>query len=95
MYLLGSFVRFLDKMVRDEGCDLQRMRDGVSKFEKVAADAVNVALAADMPVNPALWPLSIAAGNTGKVGASYAVPPSGLSEQRPAHSYHCRPSRRC
>ncbi|KAK0713430.1 hypothetical protein B0T26DRAFT_717426 [Lasiosphaeria miniovina] len=65
--LLSWFVGFLNRMVRDEGCDLERMRDGVSKFEKVAADAVGMALASAMPVNPALWPLSIASGHTSKV----------------------------
>ncbi|KAK4155292.1 activator of stress genes 1 [Chaetomidium leptoderma] len=63
--LLARFVEFLDKMVRDEGCDLQRMRDGISTFEKVATHAVRAALGSDMPVNPALWPLSMASGQTG------------------------------
>lgn len=68
--LLSWFVGFLNRMVRDEGCDLERMRDGMSKFEKVAADAVGVALASAMPVNPALWPLSIASGHTGNTIAT-------------------------
>lgn len=77
--LLGSFVQFLEKLVR-EGCDLQRMRDGVSKIEKVATDAVSAALATNMPVNPALWPLSLAGGHTGKVGALYTIPSPVLSK---------------
>lgn len=65
--LLAWFVRFLERMVRDEGCDLQRMRDGVSTFEKVATDAVSAALASTMPVNPALWPQSLALGHSANV----------------------------
>ncbi len=66
--LLHYFVRFLEKMVHDEGCDLHRMRDGVSKLWKVATDAVAAAQTSNMPVNPSLWPLSLASGRTGKVG---------------------------
>ena len=74
--LLGWFVRLLDKMVRDDGCDLERLRDGIARFEKVATDAVDVAMAAAMPVNPALWPLSLASGRTGKVGSTATGLPS-------------------
>lgn len=65
--LLGWFVGFLERMVRDEGYDLERMRDGISTFEKVASHAVSAAMASGMPVNPALWPLNSASGHTGKV----------------------------
>lgn len=65
--LLSWFVRFLDRMTRDEGCDLERMRDGICRFEMVASDAFGVAVASAMPVNPALWPLTLASGQTGQV----------------------------
>ncbi|KAK0730250.1 hypothetical protein B0H67DRAFT_638772 [Lasiosphaeris hirsuta] len=71
--LFASFVRFLEVMVHEHGCDLQRVLDGVAKFEKVANDAVGAAFGSAMPVNPALWPLSIASGCTGKVGALVLV----------------------
>lgn len=76
-------------MVRDEGCDLQRMRDGVSKFEKVAADAVGVAMTAAMPVNPALWPLTVASGHTSKVGEhmNHSTIYTFYLANRPAHSH--------
>ncbi|KAK3985329.1 activator of stress genes 1 [Cladorrhinum sp. PSN332] len=66
--LLSAFLDFLNKQIGDNGCiGLQRLRDGVSKFVQVAKDAVDAALGAgSMPVNPALWPLSLAGGNTGK-----------------------------
>lgn len=66
LLLLSWFVGFLDRMVRDEGYDLERMRDGLSIFEKVASHAVSAAMASEMPVNPALWPLNLASGHTGK-----------------------------
>ena len=65
--LLSWLARFLDRMSRDEGCDLEKMRDGVSRFERIASDAVAVAVASAMPVNPALWPLTVASGQTGQV----------------------------
>ncbi|KAK3362518.1 hypothetical protein B0T25DRAFT_561584 [Lasiosphaeria hispida] len=68
--LFASFVRFLEGMVRDQGCDLERVLDGVAKFEKVAKDAVGAAFGSVMPVNPALWPLSIASGCTSKAIAN-------------------------
>ncbi|KAK0639200.1 hypothetical protein B0T16DRAFT_462900 [Cercophora newfieldiana] len=68
--LLGRFKGFLERMVSEEGCDLERMRDGVTKFEMVASDAVAVAIGTSaMPVNPALWPLAMASGQTGKAMA--------------------------
>ena len=68
LLLLAWFVEFLERMVRDEGCDLQRMRDGISAFEKVATHAVRVALGASaMPLNLALPPLSLASDQTSKV----------------------------
>ncbi|KAH6847644.1 hypothetical protein B0I37DRAFT_148681 [Chaetomium sp. MPI-CAGE-AT-0009] len=70
LLLLSWFVGFLERMVRDEGYDLERMRDGISTFEKVATHAVNAAIASDMPVNPALWPLNLASGHTGKALAT-------------------------
>jgi hypothetical protein len=72
--LLAWFVSFLDKLVRDEGCDLERMRDGISKIERVATHAVTAGLGSAMPVNPALWPLSMASGRTGKVSTNQTVP---------------------
>ncbi|GAB1316919.1 Activator of stress genes 1 [Madurella fahalii] len=68
--LLAWFVRFLEKVIHNEGCDLQRMLDGVSIFQKVATDAVSAALSSAMAVNPALWPLSLASGHTGKAIAT-------------------------
>ncbi|KAK0653161.1 hypothetical protein B0T16DRAFT_455470 [Cercophora newfieldiana] len=68
--LLSWFAHFLDRMVREEGCDLEKMRDGVSKFEMVASDAVAAALGSVMPVNPSLWPLTLASGQTGKAMAT-------------------------
>jgi hypothetical protein len=68
LLLLAWFVEFLERMVRDEGCDLQRMRDGISAFEKVATHAVRVALGASaMPLHLALSPLSLASDQTSKV----------------------------
>lgn len=72
LLLLGWFAGYLERMVRDEGYDLERMRDGICTFEKVASHAVSAAMASDMPVNPALWPLNVASGHTGK--ASNFVP---------------------
>jgi hypothetical protein len=72
--LLAWFVSFLDKLVRDEGCDLERMRNGISKIERVATHAVTAGLGSAMPVNPALWPLSMASGRTGKVSYLHTVP---------------------
>ncbi|KAH6623330.1 hypothetical protein F5144DRAFT_497883 [Chaetomium tenue] len=66
LLLLGWFAGYLERMVRDEGYDLERMRDGICTFEKVASHAVSAAMASDMPVNPALWPLNVASGHTGK-----------------------------
>lgn len=63
--LLQSFVAFLNRAI-SRGCPLQKLRDGVSKFASVAQDAVDVAEKEAMPVNPALWPLSVANGETGK-----------------------------
>lgn len=73
--LLASFVSFLQGMVVHEGagCDLHRMLDGISKMEKVAKDAVAAALLTPaMPVDPSLWPLTVASGRTGKVSAIFA-----------------------
>ncbi|KAK4248805.1 activator of stress genes 1 [Corynascus novoguineensis] len=65
--LLSWFVRYLDRLVRDEGCDLRKMRDGISAFEKVAAHAVNTARRnSNEPVDPALWPIGQASGQTGR-----------------------------
>lgn len=64
--LLSRFAKFLDIMVVDEGCDLERIRDGLLKFEKVASHAVDAALSSAMPVHPAMWPLIAASGQTGK-----------------------------
>ncbi|KXX76815.1 Activator of stress genes 1 [Madurella mycetomatis] len=70
LWLMAWFVEFLERMVRNEGFDLQKMRDGVSTFQKVATDAVSAALSSAMPVNPALWPLGLASGHTGKTIAT-------------------------
>ena len=65
--LLAWFVRFLERMVRDGGYDLWRMRDGVCKLEKLGADAVSTALGSTMHVNPALWPLRLPSDYDGTV----------------------------
>ncbi|KAK3292976.1 uncharacterized protein B0H64DRAFT_203880 [Chaetomium fimeti] len=70
LLLLSWFAGFLERMVRDEGYDLERMRDGICTFEKVATHAVSAAMTSDMPVNPALWPLTLASGHTGKALAT-------------------------
>ncbi|KAK1750078.1 activator of stress genes 1 [Echria macrotheca] len=68
--VIDSFVRFLEKMAHEEGCDLERMIDGVNKFRNLARDAVGAAKASIMPVNPALWPLNVASGCTAKAIAT-------------------------
>ncbi|KAK0705796.1 hypothetical protein B0T21DRAFT_377605 [Apiosordaria backusii] len=67
--LLSQFIQFLSCLI-SEGCDLHKLRDGISRFEQVAKDAVEAALGSNMPVNPALWPLSLASGQTGKAIAT-------------------------
>ncbi|KAK4158960.1 activator of stress genes 1 [Cladorrhinum sp. PSN259] len=66
--LLSRFVTFLDGQISENSCtDLRKLRDGIAQFEQVAKDAVDVALSAGfMPVNPSLWPLSLAGGKTGR-----------------------------
>ncbi|KAK4225322.1 activator of stress genes 1 [Podospora fimiseda] len=68
--LLSQFLGVLDNQMSNNNCDsLERIRDAVSKCISIADDAVNVGLEGEkisMPVNPALWPLSIAGGETGK-----------------------------
>ncbi|KAL2140264.1 hypothetical protein VTI28DRAFT_4019 [Corynascus sepedonium] len=69
--LLSWFVRYLDRLVRDKGCDLREMRDGISAFEKVAAQAVNTARRnSNEPVDPVLWPIALTSDQTGRVSQS-------------------------
>ncbi|KAK5651246.1 hypothetical protein OQA88_12654 [Cercophora sp. LCS_1] len=63
--ILRSLVAFLNKAITS-GCALFKLRDGISRFITVAEGAVSVAEKETMPVNPALWPLRVANGETAK-----------------------------